>query len=74
MKERLAMTPEELSKFKGWVLWHLNRYLPHHDIEGSDAALRFYGWLSQRWEDLVDDRDAYQHVKTWLEEFKEERD
>ena len=59
------MTTVELSK--GKVLWLLKGYsLYHKEID----PLCFYGWLSYAREDLIDYKHAYQHVKTWVDEFK----
>jgi hypothetical protein len=53
--------------YKGRVLWLLERYsLDNEEID----PLCFYGWLSYAREDLVDYKNAYQHIKGWLEDYK----
>lgn len=56
-----------MDEFKGKVLWALRRYSLHHE---EIDALCFYGWLINTREDLVDYKNAYQHIKPWVEEFK----
>ena len=69
-KRLMVIFSVELSETKGRVIWALERYSLHHDIEGSDSALCFYGWLLHKREDLVDYKNAYQQIKAWVEEFK----